>query len=113
MPASRPTNGSLKDIQSIWEEMPSDFSHGKSRECAGVQDCAEMAGTHETLEGTRMNLSTMNAKKHSQPLGKELTALLRQLTDASDTIDRRHKVQQMWTCLGPVFTTVRHRQSDA
>ncbi|CAK0803667.1 unnamed protein product, partial [Prorocentrum cordatum] len=93
----------LKDVTAIWDEMSS-WRFWKAREYPCVLDSAKVAETQETLEETMMNLNTMNAQRHSQPFKEELTALLLQLSDTGDTIERWFKVQQMWMSLESVFT---------
>ncbi|CAK0855452.1 unnamed protein product [Prorocentrum cordatum] len=94
----------LKEISEMWEGMSFDFAGWKARDYPCVLVGAKVGETQEALEETMMNLNTMNAQRHSIPFKEELTALLTQLSDTGDTIERWFKVQSMWTSLESVFT---------
>ena len=90
----------LNELREKWERELFYFQDWKGR---GIPIIMGVAVVIENLEEDQMNLQTMLTMRHVVPFREDATAKLKELSDASETLELWLKVQMLWCSLESVF----------
>ena len=91
----------IAEIAEVWQLRSFEFVAWKSR---GIPIFQNVVPIVEELEDAQVQLQTMITMRHVAPFKEEAQAMLNNLSDTSETLERWLKVQMLWCSLESVFT---------
>ena len=92
--------GQINELKTRWTTAAFEFSALKNRDIPILKSFGSIV---EDLEEAQMLIQSLLSVRHVGPFRDELTKLLGQLSDTSDTLELWLKVQMLWSSLESVF----------